>query len=139
MGERGGGMAKRAPRGSAGAPRGIPEAPGPSERALQAAVAEYLGWSLPPSVFWTAIPGGDGRETRAPGWRSGAPDILLIWRGRAIGIELKTATGRQRAEQRAAELAWTLAGGVCTVCRSVPEVQAFLEVLGVPLRGRVSA
>ena len=109
------------------------------ERKLQAAVAEFLGWAAPPGMWWGAIPGGDRGVTLTPGYVAGSPDLLIVYRGRAIALELKSRTGQQQPAQRAVQMAWTLAGGLYHVVRDVTEVEAFLRMLGVPLRGRVAA
>lgn len=77
--------------------------------------------------------------TLTPAYRSGSPDLLLIWRGRPIGIELKAERGRQSAEQREAQLAWTLAGGLYAVARNPGEVADLLLAAGVKLKGRIAA
>jgi hypothetical protein len=77
--------------------------------------------------------------TLTPGYVAGSPDMLIVYRGRAIALELKSRAGRQKPEQRAVEVAWTLAGGVYHVVRSVLDVEALLRMLGVPLRAHVTA
>lgn len=109
------------------------------ERQLQSAVAEFLGWALPDGCYFTSIPGGDGRATRAPGWRSGTPDLMILWRGRAIFIELKAPAGRLSDAQKDAALAITFAGGLAYSARSVEEVEELLRALQIPLRGKVEA
>lgn len=68
-----------------------------SERALQAAVFDFLRVALPSDAVCFCIPNGDGRMTTAPGTLPGVPDIAIIYRGRPIFIELKTAKGAVRA------------------------------------------
>ncbi len=70
------------------------------------------------------------------GLRAGTPDIVLCWRGRLVGIELKAGRGRMSPAQREAHDAITLSGGVVTTCRTLDEVAAFLATLGVPSRVR---
>jgi hypothetical protein len=103
-------------------------------------VAEFLRVAGPPAgLFWTAIPGGDRAMTLAPGYTAGSPDMLIVYRGRAIALELKSRAERQKPEQRAVEREWTLAGGLYHIARSVDDVAALLLMLGVPLRARVAA
>jgi hypothetical protein len=104
------------------------------ERDLQKDVAEWLRWVLPPDVYWTAIPGGDRHMTRAPGYRSGAPDLLFIILGRACLIELKTRSGRVQPCQHEARDAIIRAGGWHAVCRSIEDVEGTLRAWGVNLR-----
>lgn len=109
-----------------------------SERDLQADVFEFLNLCLPAEAVAFAVPNGDGRETRMPGTLPGAPDICIVWKGRAIFIELKTRRGAVRLNQRFIHERLTLAGAAVKVCRSLDEVAGFLVQL-MPLRGRVSA
>lgn len=109
-----------------------------SERALQTAVFDFLRLALPPDAFCHAIPNGDGRMTTAPGTVAGVPDLLVVYQGRAIYIELKTKTGAVRTSQRWVHDRLTSAGGVVTVCRSVEQVAEFLSLL-IPLRARIAA
>ena len=67
---------------------------------------------------------------------SGIPDICLIYRGRAIFIELKTQRGAVKVNQRFVHDRLTLAGAVVAVCRSLDDVVGLLEPM-MPLRGRV--
>ena len=107
------------------------------ERSLQIRVATMLTWMLPPEVPWTAIGHGGGGERRGqilkrmgvkPGWM----DIILVFRGRFIGIELKSGTYLSEP-QKLVHTQIVAAGGVVRVCKSEEEVVEFLEVLGVPL------
>ena len=59
----------------------------------------------------------------------GCPDILGSYRGRFVGIEVKTKIGRQSEVQKAFERALTKAGGVYLVARSPEEALAALEAL----------
>jgi len=60
----------------------------------------------------------------------------VIYKGRAIFIELKTKTGTVSKAQRAMHTRLTLSGAPVAVCRSVEGVAAFLEQV-VPLRAKV--
>ncbi len=68
------------------------------------------------------------------GLKAGTPDLVLCWRGRLVGIELKAGRGRLSDPQIETHDAITLAGGVVTTCRSLDDVAAFLVMLGVPSR-----
>lgn len=57
----------------------------------------------------------------------GSPDILGCYRGRALGIEVKAARGKQAEEQRRFQRLWTKAGGVYAVCRSAEDAVAVLD------------
>ncbi len=70
------------------------------------------------------------------GLRAGTPDIVLCWKGRLVGIELKAGRGRVSPAQVETHDAITLAGGVVTTCRTLDEVMDLLATLGVPSRAR---
>lgn len=80
-----------------------------------------------------------GGIRKSMGVRAGIPDLCLVWRGRAVFVELKTEKGRLSPAQREMHWALTLAGAAVTTCRSVDEVVEFIETLGIPTRGRVAA
>lgn len=109
------------------------------ERQLQKAVAEFLSHALPPDAFFSSIPGGEGRATRTPGYRAGTPDVLTVYKGRALFVELKSPRGRLSVDQRTALSAIWNAGGDLAICRSLLEVQDFLKLHGIPLRAKVLA
>lgn len=114
---------------------------------IQCAVADQLRFRALPGLFWTALANGEnrpkvmdaqgrwysptGERLQRSGLRPGNPDLLLIWQGRAIGLELKAEGGRQNANQRATQTDWTLAGGLYHVAKGFQEAMAFLEMLGV--------
>jgi hypothetical protein len=115
--------------------------PGGSEHQLQASVAEFLGFALPPhEAVFCSIPNGGKRakatagKLKAEGLQPGAPDLLILWKGRVIGLELKTGKGRLSPQQMVFSMRWTTAGGVYAVARSLEEVAALLDAAGVPLR-----
>lgn len=115
------------------------EAPTPLEHPLQASVCDALKLLLPVDCFLSAIPGGDRQVTLTPGYESGTPDLLLVWRGRAIFIEMKRAKGVVSEDQEKIHKRITLAGGLVATCRSLGDVMQFLVMIGIPMRGRVSA
>lgn len=115
-----------------------------SEHQLQASVADFLAFALPPhEAVFCAIPNGGKRDKgtagklKAEGLQPGAPDLLILWKGRAIGLELKTRGGRLSADQLAFSMRWTTAGGVYAVARSLEEVASLLDAAGVPLRAHI--
>ncbi len=114
-----------------------------AEESLQRTVADYLAQCVPapPSgPWWTAVNPIPAKSraaagiSRAMGLRAGTPDIVLCWKGRLVGIELKAGRGRMSPAQRETHETIPLAGGVVTTCRSLDDVAAFLATLGVPSR-----
>ena len=59
--------------------------------------------------------------------RTGQPDLLILVDGKAIGVELKSATGRVSAGQVTCHAAWQACGTPVAVCRSVAEALAAIE------------
>jgi hypothetical protein len=99
-----------------------------TERALQAEIAEALALALPADCYWTAIPGGDGRETRAPGYRSGTPDLIFVYRGKILFVELKRPRGGRASDaQREAHQAIERAGGLVYMARSLDLVVSLIR------------
>lgn len=64
----------------------------------------------------------------------GSADLVGIFRGRFVCLEIKTPTGRQTDEQRRFEALITSKGGIYAVVRSVDEALAWLA----DLRARVA-
>ena len=100
-----------------------------SEAATQAEILVIVT-ALPTAMFWrqnvgTARDAG-GRVVRFG--LPGTPDILGTYQGRAIGIEVKSATGRQRPEQKLWQAQFERAGGLYILARSVDDVRQALGV-----------
>jgi hypothetical protein len=110
------------------------ENPIASERAEQAALFDWLRVAAPPGLWFGAIPGGDGRETRAPGWVAGTPDVLVVWKGRAVLIEMKrVARGRVAIAQHDCHAALCAAGALVFVAAGWEAAADFLRTI-VPMR-----
>lgn len=104
------------------------------ERRLQEAITEFSAAALPATVWWGCIPGGDGRATRAPGYRSGTPDWLVIFEGRAMFFELKAPKGIAAVTQKDAAYQLHKAGAMVHLIRSLEGYEEALRIAGVPLR-----
>lgn len=116
----------------------------PTEEQIQAAVAQFLDRALPTDAVWFHPPNGGHRHAAVAaklkwaGVKPGVPDVVVVWKGRAIFIELKAKGGSLSDAQKQMQSDLTLAGAVVlSVARSVDEVADFLEGLGIPLRGRL--
>ena len=114
------------------------------ERQLQAAVAQYLKAALPADAFFSALPGGDGRMTRAPGYRAGLPDLMVFWNTgaadpRLVFFELKSKVGRLSREQLECHNAMRIADAFVYTVKSIAEVESWLRYCGIPLRAAVAA
>lgn len=110
-----------------------------TEQQLHRQVAGFLALALPIDAFWTTFPaGGGGRfrgaQLKRAGLTPGVPDIMILHKGLALFIELKTEKGRVSLAQADAHQAIILAGGAVAVCRSLDEVANALRVWNVPIR-----
>lgn len=57
----------------------------------------------------------------------GLPDLILIYNGRFIGLEVKTETGRPTELQLKMQIAIRMAGGVYEFVTSVKQVEEILN------------
>jgi hypothetical protein len=107
-----------------------------AEFRTQCAIARAIDLRKRPGLLWSALPFGEkrtletGKRLKAMGVKAGFPDMLFLWAGRAIGLELKTADGKQTDSQKEVEEAWNRAGGIYRVVRSYEEAMSFLEGVG---------
>ena len=104
------------------------------ERALQKAVFDFLKIAMPAEAFFSAIPGGDRQVTLTPGYVAGLPDVVIIWNGGPVFIELKSKAGRLSEAQKDAHAALSRSGALVATCRSVEEVECVLQNHLIPLR-----
>lgn len=59
----------------------------------------------------------------------GIADLIVMWRGNGIAIEVKTPIGRVSPEQTDWLKRWQNAGGLVLVARSVDAVEAYFDEL----------
>ena len=99
---------------------------GMNESQIQAAIRLALGQR--DDVMLLRINVGKFRPLHGPQDRvitsapPGTPDLLGVWNGRALAIEVKNAKGKQRPEQIAFQKAWEARGGLYILARSVDDV-----------------
>ncbi len=75
-------------------------------------------------------------ENRA---RAGLPDLIIVSKGRAFGLELKSTDGRLTSSERAAQLALRDAGMRIEVARSLAEALEHLREMGIAIKPREDA
>jgi hypothetical protein len=116
-----------------------------TEHDIQVEVAEFLARALAGVCWWSGVDHGAGKmgkaaagRRKARGIRAGIPDILVLWQGRLIGLEMKDARGTQSAPQRELQAEWQIHGAGYHVCRSLEDVDRALAREGVPMRYRVT-
>lgn len=99
-----------------------------SESRILAAVLAAVS-RLPGAMVWRNNSGllFTCRGARVRASVSGAPDVLGVYQGRAIGIETKTARGSQSASQKRFQEAFERAGGLYVVARSPEEAISALS------------
>lgn len=117
------------------------------ERELHAAVADFLRLAVRPPTLWTTIGHGGGGLERGRmlarlGLRRGFPDILVLhpdYGGTTLvlGLELKTAIGKQSAAQREIEQAFAACEANYALCRSIDDVAQALRDAGIPMHAKM--
>jgi len=106
---------------------------------------QYLDWALPPDAIACHSP-GEGKRSRAAqitlrrsGYKAGWPDICIIYRGRALFVELKARRGVMSPAQKAMMRKLIYCGADVICVRTLPDLEAALREACVPLKGRVAA
>ena len=116
--------------------------PKQSETQLHVQVANYLRLALrSPDVWWTTIPAGGGGRIRGAqlkrkGYKKGTPDVLIIYRGMAHWIELKTFGGGLSIDQLGQHGLLLRAGCYVAIRRTVDEVHQILCQWGLPVEAK---
>lgn len=114
------------------------------EEQLHRSVVKYLQWALPAdATYYHPANGGLRSKTAASrmvglGVRAGIPDLAIVWRGRAVFVELKASRGQLSAHQRQMIDKLIYCGAEVMCCRSLECVETSLREMGIPLRGSVS-
>src|SRR5580765_5036876 len=107
-----------------------------AEFQLQTNVVGLLRYCGRKDVVWFAVPNGEwrtpgaGARLKATGVVAGVADLVLIIKGRAYLLELKTAKGRLSPEQIAFAEAARAAGGVYAIARTPEEAKQILASWG---------
>ena len=113
------------------------------EQIFQRQAAGFLTLALPtPGAWFTTIPAGGGGKVRGAilkgmGYRAGTPDMLVIYSGQAIWLELKSQRGRLTPAQEQCCEDLVHAGCKWALCRSLEDVERALWGFGLPLRASV--
>lgn len=109
------------------------------EQDFQRQLVKALAYALPKDCFFTHFPMGGGGELRGAilkglGAKSGVPDLLFVYQGKANWLELKSKAGTLSIEQRATQSDLIAAGSRVETVRSIPEALDRLRDFGIPLR-----
>jgi Holliday junction resolvase len=98
-----------------------------SESYILSCILGYLE-HLPACLAWRNNTGGAVIRGRHVSFGSpGSPDILCCYRGAFLGIECKSAVGRQSPIQKRWQQKFEAAGGRYILARSVQDVKSYLE------------
>ena len=114
------------------------------EEMFQRAVARYLDLALPADAVWFHPPNGGARSKaeagifKAMGVKAGVPDLIIVYRGRVVAIELKSEHGRLSPAQKAMHERLTRAGALVYTATRIEHVEGFLRAT-VPLRATTGA
>jgi hypothetical protein len=105
----------------------------------QVRLAELLDAWLPGDAFWTATDATatsptTGAMRRLRGCKAGLPDILIVYRGGLIAIDLKSECGRCSPAQLKVRAELIAAGANWWEARSANAAMAALALSGVKFR-----
>ncbi len=112
------------------------------EELLSRAVRDYLAYALPKTAFATVFPAGGGGRRRGAalkgmGMIRGCPDWIIIYKGHAHWIELKSRIGKLSPSQKEVHATLETAGCFVETCKSVDEVESALRTWRIPLRAEL--
>lgn len=109
------------------------------EANLQTSLINELRLTLPKDAFVFAVPNGGHRNLveavnlKRQGVVAGIPDLILIHKGRAHGLELKAKNGQLRDSQAETFPKLREAGMRIEVARSKEEAIGYIREMGIPL------
>lgn len=101
-----------------------------TEASLQKTVVRYLRAALAPMGGVVGVIPNNPQARRTVGFTAGDPDIFIILRGRAYGLELKTAKGTVGKHQEARHDQWRRAGAEVFIVRSLEDAEGIVAALG---------
>ncbi|MCX5620106.1 VRR-NUC domain-containing protein [Bombella pollinis] len=102
-------------------------------------IANYLKLAAPEGFFWTSIENRnegavEGKRRSKRGCKAGVPDILTIYRGNVLFLEVKAPKGRLHDSQKERIPEINEAGAGVEIVRSVDDAFRALIKAGVPVR-----
>jgi hypothetical protein len=112
---------------------------GREEWRTQTRLAEMLGRLLDPRVFWSSLENRprsrlSGLLARKRGVRAGLPDTLILFRQKAVFVEVKSRSGRASPAQKRVRAELVAAGCDWWMARSPRAALLGLRRSGVPFR-----
>lgn len=129
---------------------------GNPEHKIQVAIVELLKRALPKDAMFFAVPNGgerrmftdkktgktfnlQGKRLKDEGVVSGVSDLIILWAGRMICLEVKAGKGRQSDSQKEWEARATECGAIYRVVRSTDEVREFLTMVIPTFKARLGS
>jgi hypothetical protein len=105
--------------------------PQPTEHEIQSSILERLGL-LSGAFFWRENSGlmQVGTPDKKRFFRAGTPgipDIMGVYKGRPVGIEVKRPNKKQSIDQRAFQQRFDQVGGIYIVCTDSTQIVAQIE------------
>ena len=116
--------------------------PRQTEWTFQKAAAEYLAIALPSDAYWTAIDhAGEmtpsaGKMRKLRGIKPGIADIVIVWRGNTLWIELKAGSAVSDS-QKAFRDDIIRNGHAWAVARSLDDIAFACSLHRIPMKGRL--
>jgi len=124
------------------------------EHQIQVAICELLSRALPKDALFFAVPNGgerrmftdpktgrkfnlQGKRLKDEGVVRGVSDLIILWAGRMICLEVKAGRGSQSDAQKEWEARATECGAVYRVVRSTDEVREFLTMVIPTFKARL--
>jgi hypothetical protein len=111
--------------------KSAPSMPQPTEHEIQSSILERLGL-LSGAFFWRENSGlmQVGEPNKKRFFRAGTPgipDIMGVYKGRPVGIEVKRPGKKQSIDQRAFQQRFDQVGGIYIVCTDSTQIVAQIE------------
>ena len=109
---------------------------------LQKAAAEYLAIALPSDAYWSAIDHAGkmtpaaGRMRKMRGVKAGIADVMIVWRGITLWIELKAGSSVSPSQKSFAD-AVIRNGHAWSVARSLDDIAFACAVNRIPLKAKL--
>lgn len=110
----------------------------PEDR-LQSRCRMFLDSHMLPPCWWSSV-GAERKQTlrqgqvqKARGFRRGLPDVMIWAPGYFLGVELKSANGRQTPEQAAFQAKMRTLQHGYELCRSVEQLGEALDRHGISM------
>jgi hypothetical protein len=113
---------------------------GNAEAKVQSSILEWIRLAAPDILVFHVPNGGlrskvEAARLKWQGVRLGAPDLVIVAPGgRTFFAEIKTATGRLSAEQRALHDAFAALGSPVALLRSIDDTREAFRAWNVPMR-----